>query len=158
MKKINAICEVKLGKLKLQNKFSFENSVSELPDGKYKLTLEKNYNKASNLQFGYLYGVVYPHSIIALIQSGEEDVKTVEEADTYWKGHFANKKIVNRDTGEIITLPISKSKFKTIDEMAYCDQIRNFCAEYLDYFITEADPDYKKKNKQVEKQIKTQKP
>jgi len=44
-------------------------------------------------------------------------------------------------------LPMSKAEFKTIDEMAYCNQIRNFCSEWLDYFIPEADADYKRKLK-----------
>jgi len=145
MKKITAICEIKSGKLKLQNKFSFENSIKEMPDGRYKIELTKYYNKASVLQFGYLYGVVYPNSIIALINAGYEDYKTVDEVDLFWKMQFANKEIVNRETGEIQKIPFAKSQFKTIDEMAYCDQIRNYCSEYLDHFIPDPDPNYKQK-------------
>lgn len=137
MKKITAITHVESGKMTLQNKFSFENSIKELPDGKYLLTLEKHYNKASQKQFGYLYGVVYPLSILALINSGDEDFKTVEQVDIYWKYKFANKQVLDRQTGEIMILPLSKSEFKTVDEMAYCDQIRTFCAEWLDYYIPE---------------------
>ena len=145
MKKVTAIANVTAGKLKLQNRFSFDNSVSELPDGKYNLTVTKAYNKASQKQFGYLYGVVYVHSILALIDAGYEDYKTVDEVDIFWKMQFANKEIVNRETGEIQKLPLTKSQFKTIDEMLYCDQIRNYCSEFLNYSIPECDPDYKNK-------------
>ena len=143
MKKIIAIVNKYKGRTRIQNAFSFNRSIRECPDGKYKITFEKHYNKASDLQFGYLYAVVYPHSIIALIQSGEEEFKTNDEVDVYWKMRFANREIVDRHTGEIMKLPLSKSQFKTIDQMAYCDQIRNFCAEWLDYMIPEPDPNWK---------------
>lgn len=147
MKKQTFRAKIKDGVLTLQNKFAFNNAVKECPDGEYDLVLCRHYNKASNLQFGYLYGLVYPLSIQALIQSGEEEFKTVEQVDQYWKYKFANKEVLDRQTGEIMKLPLSKSEFKTIDEMAYCDQIRTFCAEWLDYHIPEADPEYKKKLK-----------
>lgn len=145
MKKQTFRAQIKDGKLILQNKFAFNNTVKEQPDGEYDLVLGKHYNKASSLQFGYLYGVVYPNSIIALINAGYEEYKTVDEVDIFWKIQFANKEIVNRETGEIQKIPFSKSQFKTIDEMAYCDQIRNYCSEYLDHFIPDPDPNYKQK-------------
>src|SRR5574344_836123 len=101
MKKHKFGAQIKEGKLILKNKFAFENTVKELPNGEYDLSLEKHYKKASTLQFGYLYGVVYPNSIIALIDAGYEDCKTIEEVDMFWKVQFANKEIVNRETGEV---------------------------------------------------------
>lgn len=147
MKKINSIAIKANGKFRLQNQFSFRSQTKDLPDGKYKITIEKYYQKATPKQFGYLYGCVYVHSILALIESGEEDVTTVDDADAYWKIKFLNKKVVDRSTGEIMTLPISKADFKTIDEMAYCDQIKNHCAEWLGYHIPDADLNYKLKLK-----------
>ena len=145
MKKHKFGAQIKDGKLNLKNKFAFENTVKELPSGEYDLSLEKHYKKASTLQFGYLYGVVYPNSIIALIDAGYEDCKTIEEVDMFWKIQFANKEIVNRETGEVQKIPITKANFKTIDEMAYCDLIRNYCSEYLGYFIPDPDPNYRSK-------------
>lgn len=143
MKKQTFRVQIKNGKLTLQNKFAFNNIIKECKDGDYDLTLGKHYNKASNLQFGYLYGIVYPHSILALINAGYEDYKTVDEVDVFWKMQFANKEIINRETGEVQKLPLTKSQFKTIDEMAYCDQIRNYCSEYLNHFIPEPNKNWK---------------
>lgn len=147
MKKITSIATKQNGRFRFQNIFSLSKMVRDLPDGKYSVIIERYYRKATPKQFGYLFGVVYPHSILALIESGEEDITTVEEADLYWKLKFLNRKIVDRSTGEIITLPISKAKFKTIDEMAYCDQIRNHCSEWLGYEIPNPDSNYKRKTK-----------
>lgn len=143
MKKQTFRAKIKDGKLTLQNKFAFNNALKELPSGEYDIVLGKHYNKASLLQFGYLYGIVYPNSIIALINAGYDDYKTVDEVDVFWKMQFANKEIVNRETGEVQRIPLTKSQFKTIDEMAYCDQIRNYCSEYLNHFIPEPNPNYK---------------
>lgn len=148
MKKINSIAIKNNGRFRMQNRFFLAKEIRLLPDGKYSIEISKYYHKASTKQFGYLYGCVYPHSIIALLESGEEDITTIEEADLYWKLKFMNKKIVDRSTGEIILLPISKADFKTIDEMAYCDKIRNTCSEYLGYYIPDPDPNYKSKTKQ----------
>lgn len=147
MKKILSIATKLNGRFRFQNIYSLSRMIRDLPDGKYNVTIERYYRKATPKQFGYLYGVVYPHSILALIESGEEDITTVEEVDLYWKLKFLNRKIVDRSTGEIIILPISKAKFKTIDEMAYCDQIRNHCAEWLGYQVPDPDPNYKRINK-----------
>lgn len=147
MKKLTSIAIKSEGRFRMQNKFIFRNQIKDLPDGKYNVIIEKYYRKATPKQFGYLFGVVYVHSILALIESGEEDITTVEEVDLYWKMKFLNRKIVDRSTGEVITLSISKAKFKTIDEMAYCDQIRNHCAEWLGYQIPDPDPNYKLKIK-----------
>jgi hypothetical protein len=44
-----------------------------------------------------------------------------------------------------MTMPQSKSEFMTVDEMAYTDAIRNYCAEYLNASIPDPDPNYKQK-------------
>ena len=82
-------------------------------------------------------------SIQALIDAGYDDIKTIEQVDMFWKVQFANTEIVNRETGEMQKIPLSKEDFKTIDEMAYCDLIRNYCSEYLSFYIPDPDPNYR---------------
>jgi len=96
------------------------------------------------LQFGYLYGLVYPLSLLALNEAGYE-FTNIDQVDIFWKSMFANKEILNRETGEIMTMPQSKSEFMTIDEMAYTDAIRTYCAEYLNASIPDPDSNYKQK-------------
>jgi hypothetical protein len=125
---------------------SFWKQLDELPDGKYQITIEKYKRTATHQQFGYLYAVVLPLSMVALNNAGYE-FTDVSEADTWWKMMFANKKVVNRVTGEIITLPQSKSEFMTTDEMVYTDLIRNYCSEFLNTNIPDSDKNWRRNAK-----------
>jgi hypothetical protein len=143
MKKITSYGIKEEGKpYRVINAKVFRADLDNLPKGKYKHTVEKYYRKASPSQFGYLYGVVYPLSLIALNDAGYE-FTNIEQVDLFWKGLFANKELLNRESGEIMTLPMSKSEFKTIDEMVYSDKIRDYCSEYFNTYIPDPDPNYK---------------
>jgi len=125
----------------------FRTDLDSLPKGKYRITVEKYYNKASHEQFKYLYGLVYPLSLIALNDAGYE-FTNVDQVDIFWKGIFANKEILNRETGEIMKIPLSKSEFKTIDELVFCNSIRDYCSQYLNTFIPDPKLNWKElKNK-----------
>ena len=143
MKKITAIGVKSEGKpFLLLSKKVFNESLDNLPDGKYKLTIEKYYKKSSSNQFGWLYNCIYPLSLIALNDAGYE-FTNIDEVDQFWKSLFANKEILNRETGEIMNIPKSKSEFITVDQMAYCDSIRHYCAEYLSVNIPDPDVNWK---------------
>jgi hypothetical protein len=120
----------------------FKAELNALKKGKYRVIVEKYHRKASHEQFKYLYGLVYPLSMVALNDAGYE-FTSIDEVDIFWKTMFANKKIINRESGEIITVPVTKSQFLTIDEMTYCDAIRNYCSEYLGTSIPDPDPNWK---------------
>ena len=124
------------------NSATFKKELDLLPTGRYKIWCEKQKRKASPEQFRYLYGLVYPLSMIALNNAGYEFVN-VDEVDIFWKEIFANKEILNRETGEVMKVPQSKSEFMTIDEMTYCDAIRNYCSEYFATYIPDPDPNWK---------------
>jgi len=121
-----------------------QQELDSLPKGRYRETIEKFHRKATHLQFGYLYGLVYPLSMIALNDAGYEFVN-IDQVDLFWKSLFANKEVMNRESGEILKIPLSKSEFVTIDEMTYCDAIRNYCSEYLNADIPDPKPDWKTK-------------
>ena len=145
MKKVQAIGIAEVGKpYHIVNEKVYLQDLALLPPGKYQHTIEKFRRKASPEQFRYLYGLVYPLSMVALNNAGYEFVN-IDQVDQFWKGMFANKEILNRETGEIMKIPLSKSEFVTIDEMAYTDSIRNYCAEYLNTYIPDPDPEYKLK-------------
>lgn len=116
-----------------------------LPNGRYTLVVEKQHNKASQLQFGYLYGVVYPIALKAYLELGNEDITTVEQLDYFFKSKFANIEVIDRETGDITKLPQSKAQFKTIDEMVYQDKIINWCNEWLGTQIPEPDQNWRSK-------------
>ena len=129
------------------NSATFKTELDLLPPGRYRILAEKIKRKASPEQFRYLYGLVYPLSMIALNDAGYEFVN-IDEVDIFWKEIFANKELLNRETGEVMKIPLSKSQFMTIDEMTYCDAIRNYCSEYFNTYIPDPDPNWKQiKNK-----------
>jgi hypothetical protein len=145
MKKIKAIgIKEKDKPFRITQSEGFKKQLNELPNGKYQIVVDKYKKKATPLQFGYLYGLVYPLSLLALNEAGYE-FTNIDQCDIFWKSMFANKEILNRETGEIMTMPQSKSEFMTVDEMAYTDSIRNYCAEYLNASIPDPDPNYKQK-------------
>ena len=70
----------------------------------------------------------------------------------FWKTMFANKEVLNRETGEIMKIPLSKSEFLTIDHMVYTEKIREYCSEYLNTTIPDPDPNWKQKKLQLTNQ------
>jgi len=121
-----------------------QRELDALPKGRYRETIEKFHRKATHLQFSYLYSVCYPLSMVALNDAGYEFVN-VDQVDLFWKSMFANKEVMNRETGEVLKIPLSKSEFVTIQEMTYCNAIRNYCSEYLNANIPDPDPNWKQK-------------
>ena len=110
--------------------------LAELPAGRYRITIDKWRKNKSLPQLGYLYAVVYPCSQRLLLDAGWE-LPEIEDIDVFWKSRFAEKEIVNRDTGEIMTVPGLKRKFTTTEMMGYIASIRNYCSEYLGGYIPE---------------------
>jgi hypothetical protein len=143
MNKISYIGQKDVGKpFRVINSKLLKAECDRLPKGRYRVTIEKYKRKASHSQFQYLYGSVYPLSLIALNDAGYEFVN-IDQVDLFWKSMFANKEVMNRETGEILKIPLSKSEFMTVDEMTYCDAIRNYCSEYLSTNIPDPDPNWK---------------
>jgi hypothetical protein len=147
LKKVTAIGIKEENKpFRVVNTKVFRTDLDTLPKGKYQIAVEKYKRKASHEQFKYLYGLVYPLSMIALNDAGYEFVN-IDQVDAFWKSMFANKEVLNRETGEILKIPLSKSEFMTIDEMTYCDAIRSYCSEYLNANIPDADTNWKQNKK-----------
>ena len=130
---------------KIHNAEFMKRELDALPKGRYKMTIEKFHRKATNKQFSYLYGIVYPMMLQAAWENGytTDDFKNVEELDIWCKARWANKCITNRDTGEVIKIPLSKSEFVTIDENLYCDTLRTFVSEYWGVFIPDPNPNWR---------------
>jgi hypothetical protein len=117
-----------------------------LPNGRYKMTIEKYRKNKSNPQLGYLFAGVYPLVLQALNDQGWE-FTSIDEVDIYCKSMFAVGKKVNRTTGEIIDVPELKRKMTTVEMMTYIDAIRDWCAEYLNCYIPEPETNLEMKFK-----------
>jgi hypothetical protein len=128
---------------RINSEATFWKQLDEFLPGKYQITVEKYKKVATHQQFKYLYSVVYPLSLLALNNAGYE-FTNIDQVDIWWKELFANREILNRETGEIMKIPMSKSEFMTIDENAYCDAIRTYCSEYLNTNIPDPIKDWKR--------------
>jgi hypothetical protein len=110
--------------------------LNRLSKGKYRLTVEKYRKNKSNPQLGYLFACVYPLSQKLLLDAGWE-LPSIESVDAFWKQKFAESRIVNRHTGEVLEIPGLKREFTTTEMMGYIESIRQYCAEYLGGYIPE---------------------
>jgi len=127
---------------RIVNKALLEKELIGLPAGRYRLTIDKWRKEKSNPQLRWLFGQVYPLVLHGLIDVGFEDITTIEEVDAYMKSMFANREIINRNSGEIITVPALKRNFTTVEMMTFTDSIRTWSQEYLNVTIPEPGESY----------------
>ena len=104
--------------------------------GRYRLVVEKYRRSKSNPQLRWLYGQVYPIVLKGLNDAGWE-FTTIAEVDEYCKSMFANREVLNRHTGEIMTVPGLKRDMTTTELSTYVDAIRDWASEYLNINIPE---------------------
>lgn len=134
MKKLEYIGTKSNSVFKVINEKGLRLDLSLLPEGRYRVTIEKFRRNKSQSQLGYLFGAVYPLLWKLLLDAGWE-FESIAEVDAFCKKQFANREIVNRNTGEVISIPELKRDFKTVDMMTYIEKIRDYAAEYLGGYI-----------------------
>lgn len=110
--------------------------IQSLPIGDYTATIVARKRMRTHPQNAYLWGVVYPAVLYGLRDVGWELTST-EQAHEFCKQKFASREVINKDTGEVLTLPASTAAMNTTDFQAYVQQIREFAAEYLNIEIPE---------------------
>ena len=136
MKELIYIADKKGEKLEPINAPLMRSEIAALPEGRYKIAISKHHPKATKEQFSYLYGVVYPHFLQAANDNGYE-FTNVDQVDLWAKTQWAKKDVMNRETGQIVSIPLTKSEFKTVDEMVWSNLLRDYCAEYWGVYIPE---------------------
>ena len=83
MKKITCIGVKEDGRpFRVVNGKLLTEELNALPKGRYRLTVDKYYKKASHEQFKYLYGLVYPLSMVAL--NGEVSSASSTPCLVFW--------------------------------------------------------------------------
>lgn len=112
--------------------------LNNLPKGRYRLVIDKYRKQKSNPQLGYYFSAVLPLSMQLLNDAGWELTDT-DQVDAFWKSQFANREIINRNTGEVMEVPALKRDMTTTEMMTFIDAIRDYCAEYLGGYIPEPE-------------------
>ena len=110
--------------------------LQNLPSGDYSITIAPNRKTRSTQQNAYLWGVVYPAVLFGLQDAGWEIIDE-EQVHEYCKQAFATREVINKDTGEVLSLPSSTARMQTAEFNVYVDKIKAFALEYLNVTIPE---------------------
>ena len=135
MKPIKYIGIAEAGKFRIVNDKLFREELSRLGNGRYDVVIQKHRRSKSNPQLGYLFGCVYPIFLRAAIDMGWEDFASVDDVDVWCKSMFANKDIINRQTGQIMSVPGLKRDMTTTEMSAFTNQVRDYAAENFGCYI-----------------------
>lgn len=121
---------------RIVNRALLDQELTGLPKGRYRLIVDRMRKNKSNPQLGYLFAVIYPLVLQHLNDAGWE-FTSVEQVDIKLKVMFAGQDIINRNTGEIETIPALKRDMTTTEFSTYVNAIRDWCSEYLNAYIPE---------------------
>lgn len=113
-----------------------DETINNLPLGDYVITITPNRKTRSNQQNAYLWGIVYPSVLFGLQDAGWEIIDE-EQVHEYCKQAFAAREVINKDTGEVLSLPSSTASMQTAEFNVYVDKIKAFALEYLNVTIPE---------------------
>ena len=106
-----------------------------LPSGRYSLVIEKYRKSKSNAQLAWLYGQIYPIVLRGLNDAGWDEITNVDQVDAMMKDRFANREIVNINTGEVMEVPALKRNMSTTEFITFVEAIRKWASEYLNINI-----------------------
>lgn len=112
---------------------------SQALDGQYRVEIKRVRRKRTLEQNGWLFGCIYPMLLKALNDAGWDDITTVEQVHEYFKALLWKKRIVNRNTGEIVEIPYSTTEMDTVQFSTYCEKLRDYGREYLGVEIPDPD-------------------
>ncbi len=136
-KKVWTFCSVsELGELKVEKRDLFVKNLTKFAGVRCKITVEKLYEKHSDEQRSYYFGVLIP-----CCQEGIEtewgEVYTVDETHLLLKENCLYDTKTNEKTGEIIKVPKSLSALDLVEMIEYIER----CIKLIsDFFNIEVPP------------------
>ncbi len=119
----------------VNNKYLKE-ELETIPEGRYRMTIEKWKKNKSLPQLGYYYACCLPMFLKAAIDAGWE-LTSIDEADAWLKSIFANRELINKYSGEVISIPALKRQMTTTEFSTFINQVRDHAAEFLGCYIPE---------------------
>src|SRR5579859_4496962 len=108
----------------IANKKHIREAFGNLKDGQYMVTI-KWWKRRSQRQNAYYHAIVCNLVKDGLRQIGYDEVETSEDAHEILKQMFLSRKMVNRQTGELLTeITKSTTKLTTVEFEEYMDKCR----------------------------------
>jgi hypothetical protein len=142
--KLEAIAIAEQGKpFRVVNAKLFRGECDKLSPGRYRITVEKMRKKKSNPQLAWLYGQVYPHVLQGLIDAGWTEITNLDQVDAKCKEMVARSEIINKHTGEIMSVPALKRDMTTVEFSTFVDEIRDWARDYLNVEIPDPESQIK---------------
>lgn len=138
MKRI--LIEKKNGMFNLQNIYI---QLRAAQDGVYEFMMKRVRKKRTINQNDWLWGAVYPLLLDAMLDAGWE-MTSVEQVHEFFKSSMPQDDVLNRETGEIVSIPKSTAAMDTVQFSTYIEKLRDYAMEYLNVEIPEPDKDWKK--------------
>jgi hypothetical protein len=117
---------------KFKNTRKMEDFNRSLPDGRYRISIEPS-NKRSGQQNRYYWGLVIPLVTEAFKDLGHE--LSHEETHEFLKAKFNHKDVVNKETGEVLQVPLSTTRLSKMKFSEYVENIQRFGAMFLNINI-----------------------
>ncbi|GHT02083.1 hypothetical protein AGMMS49525_04900 [Bacteroidia bacterium] len=108
--------------------------------GNYELELTKFRRTRTNKQNNWLWGKIYPLMWQPLIDAGCDEINSIDKVHKFCKVLIGGESIVNKYTGEVVTIPTSTKKMNTVEFCTYCDKCRDYAMEYLGVEIPDPIP------------------
>lgn len=116
---------------------SLINYFSIAKNGTYQITIKRVHWKRSNRQNAWLWGCIYPLLKYGMIDAGWDNITDEDDVHEFFKQLLSGKRIVNKQSGEIITIPNSTKQMDTLEFSTYCEKLREYGKEYLGIEIPE---------------------
>jgi len=132
MKEVNTYIKIRNGKLLIEKSDQFAKAISSLPDGLYTFEVKKVYDKRTNRQNKYYWGVVLPAFVKGYRETTGESISPDVAHDTL-KSQFCFTDFVNPDTGEVVKVVDSTTQKKTVEFSEYVEHCRRFISEWFHY-------------------------
>lgn len=112
----------------------FRTAFAQLKDGKHLVTV-KDMRKRSIPQNSYYWGVIVPLVRKGLYDAGYDEVRTNDDAHEVLKHIHLRKRMVSRQTGDVIDIAGSSAKLTTPEFNEYIESICRWSAEFLGVVI-----------------------
>ena len=119
---------------KVVNMKEFQEAFNQLKDGKHLVTV-KDMRKRSMPQNAYYWGVIVPMVRKGLYEAGYDEVTTNDDAHEVMKHIHLRKRIVSKQTGDVIDISNSSAKLSIPEFNIYIEAICKWASEYLGIVI-----------------------
>lgn len=119
---------------KVINMDEFRKAFNELKDGKHLVTV-KDMRKRSVPQNAYYWAVVVPMVRKGLYEAGFDAVRTNDDAHEIIKHIHLKKRMVSKQTGEVIDTARSTTELNPPEYNEFLEQVCRWSAEYLGVVI-----------------------